>query len=127
MDPHPKMVNQLSRVVRNDAEIKMPEGHTIHRVARDRHKGVAGRKPTIQSPQGRFVEGTLQLSAQAFTDIEAFGKHLIYRFDTGDALHIHIGLSGKIRKSKSPLAQPKGAVRVRFPLSLVTAGDVRQD
>ena len=34
----------------------MPEGHTIHRAAIDHHKVLAGHKPTIQSPQGRFAE-----------------------------------------------------------------------
>ncbi|NNF79854.1 MAG: formamidopyrimidine-DNA glycosylase [Rhizobiales bacterium] len=46
--------------------------------------------------------------------MEAFGKHLIYRFDGGLALHIHLGLFGRIRKRKLPLLEPRGAVRVRM-------------
>ena len=92
----------------------MPEGHTIHRAAIDHHKVLAGDKLTIQSPQGRFTEGSQRLSGKLCTAVEAFGKHLVYRFETGDSLHIHLGLFGKIRKHKLPLKEPRGAVRVRL-------------
>mgnify|MGYP001195269890 FL=1 len=92
----------------------MPEGHTIHRAAIDHHKVLAGDKLTIQSPQGRFAEGSRHLSGKLCNAVEAFGKHLVYRFETGDSLHIHLGLFGKIRKHKLPLKEPRGAVRVRL-------------
>ena len=92
----------------------MPEGHTIHRAALDHHKVLAGDKLTIQSPQGRFKEGSQRLSGKLCTAVEAFGKHLVYRFETGDSLHIHLGLFGKIRKHTLPLKEPRGAVRVRL-------------
>ena len=88
----------------------MPEGHTIHRAAIDHHKVLAGDKLTIQSPQGRFAEGSQHLSGKLCTAVEAFGKHLVYRFETGDSLHIHLGLFGKIRKHKLPLKEPRGTV-----------------
>lgn len=46
--------------------------------------------------------------------IEAFGKHLLYRFDGDLWLHIHLGLFGRFRVHQSPAAPPKGAVRVRL-------------
>ena len=92
----------------------MPEGHTIHRAAIEHHKVLAGAKLKIHSPQGRFAEGARQLSGKLCIAVEAFGKHLIYRFEPGHALHIHLGLFGKIRKHKLPLEQPRGAVRVRL-------------
>ena len=92
----------------------MPEGHTIHRAAIDHQKVLAGDKLTIESPQGRFAEGARHLSGKLCFAVEAFGKHLIYRFEAGDSLHIHLGLFGKIRKHKLPLRQPRGAVRVRL-------------
>ena len=92
----------------------MPEGHTIHRAAMDHHKVLAGDKLTVQSPQGRFAEGAQHLSGKLCIAVEAFGKHLIYRFEAGDSLHIHLGLFGKIRKHKLPLKEPRGAVRVRL-------------
>ena len=58
----------------------MPEGHTIHRAAIDHHKVLAGDKLTIQSPQGRFAEGSEYLSGKLCAAVEAFGKHLVYKF-----------------------------------------------
>ena len=92
----------------------MPEGHTIHRAAIDHHRIIAGQKLAVCSPQGRFTEGALRLSGQLCLAVEAFGKHLIYRFASGDTLHIHLGLFGRIRKHKLPLKEPRGAVRVRL-------------
>ena len=92
----------------------MPEGHTIHRAARDHHQILAGQQVTVSSPQGRFVEGASLLTGHFCLAVEAFGKHLLYRFNSGDVLHIHLGLFGRIRKRKLPLIEPRGAVRVRL-------------
>ena len=92
----------------------MPEGHTIHRAARDHHKILAGQKLTVSSPQGRFTDGAAILTGHLCLMVEAFGKHLLYRFDHGEALHVHLGLFGRIRKRKLPLVDPRGEVRVRL-------------
>ena len=92
----------------------MPEGHTIHRAARDHHRILAGQQVTVSSPQGRFAEGASLLTGKFCLAVEAFGKHLLYHFNSGDVLHIHLGLFGRIRKRKMPLVEPRGAVRVRF-------------
>ncbi|GAA0781015.1 Fpg/Nei family DNA glycosylase [Roseibium denhamense] len=47
-------------------------------------------------------------------DVEAYGKHLIYRFEGEAILHIHLGLFGRIRKRKMPEPEPRGAVRIRL-------------
>ncbi len=92
----------------------MPEGHTIHRAARDHRRAFAGQKLSVSSPQGRFCDGASLLNAQFCETVEAFGKHLVYRFQNKLALHIHLGLFGRIRKQPLPLKDPKGAVRVRM-------------
>ena len=92
----------------------MPEGHTIHRAARDHHRILASQKLIVSSPQGRFCEGASFLDKQICLAVEAFGKHLLYKFDNEYSLHIHLGLFGRIRKQKLPLAEPKGSVRVRL-------------
>ena len=92
----------------------MPEGHTIHRAARDHHKILAGQKLTVSSPQGRFTDGAAILTGHLCLMVEAFGKHLVYRFDHGEALHVHLGLFGRIRNRKLPLVDPRGEVRVRL-------------
>ncbi len=92
----------------------MPEGHTIHRAARDQRPMLAGQRVEVSSPQGRFGDGAARLNGQTCTDVEAYGKHLIYRFANGEALHIHLGLFGRFRTAKKPAAEPRGAVRVRM-------------
>jgi len=92
----------------------LPEGHTIHRAALDHNSILAAQKLVVSSPQGRFTEGAARLTGRTCANIEAFGKHLIYHFDHGEALHIHLGLFGKIRKQKLPATEPRGAVRVRL-------------
>jgi endonuclease-8 len=92
----------------------MPEGHTIHRAARDQRSMLEGQVLDVASPQGRFHEGAARLDGRPCVAIEAYGKHLIYRFETGDALHIHLGLFGRFRTGKRPAPEPRGAVRVRM-------------
>ena len=92
----------------------MPEGHTIHRAARDHHRIFARQKLIVSSPQGRFSDGASLLNLQICLAVEAFGKHLLYKFNNEYTLHIHLGLFGRIRKQKLPLAEPKGSVRVRL-------------
>ena len=92
----------------------MPEGHTIHRAARDHNSLLAGQKLTVLSPQGRFTDGASQLTGRICINVEAFGKHLLYRFQNKLALHIHLGLFGRIRKQRLPLEDPNGTVRIRM-------------
>ncbi len=92
----------------------MPEGHTIHRAARDQRRMLAGQVLSVSSPQGRFAEGAALIDGHRCLDVEAYGKHLVYRFDHDEALHVHLGLFGRIRKSKLPEGPPRGAVRVRL-------------
>ena len=92
----------------------MPEGHTIHRAARDHRKIFANQILHVSSPQGRFSEGANTLNKTLCISVEAFGKHLLYHFDYNKTLHVHLGLFGRIRREKLPLKEPKGAVRVRL-------------
>ncbi len=73
-----------------------------------------GKRLAISSPQGRFEAGADMLSHRTCRAVEAYGKHLIYRFEGELALHIHLGLFGRIRTQKQPAKAPVGAVRVRL-------------
>ncbi len=92
----------------------MPEGHTIHRIARDHQKWFAGQKLIISSPQGRFDEGASRVSGKKLRDVSAHGKHLFYHWNRNLIGHIHLGLYGKFRLHKNPPPEPRGAVRVRM-------------
>lgn len=91
--------------------LRVPEGHTIHRLARDLTKTFSGVTVAASSPQGRFTKSATKLDGQSCDGFEAFGKHLIGHFSNGDVLHVHLGLIGKFRRSKG---DPKGAVRLRL-------------
>ena len=79
----------------------MPEGHTIHRMAKDHEEWFRGKRVDLSSPQGRFHDGAQALSQSIFHSASAHGKHLFHRYilsDTSDAfIHIHLGLYGKFR------------------------------
>ena len=91
----------------------MPEGHTIHRLARDHTRDFVGQKLKLSSPQGRFADEAELLSGKKLKGIQAHGKHLCYEFPANRYVHIHLGLYGKFRPHKLPAPEPRGAVRLR--------------
>jgi endonuclease-8 len=90
----------------------MPEGHTIHRLARDLNATFAGHPVVASSPQGRFREGAAQIDRQVLEEAVAHGKHLFLRYEDS-VLHIHLGLIGKFRPVESATA-PGDTVRLRL-------------
>jgi endonuclease-8 len=98
----------------------VPEGHTIHRIARDQIKTLARRPVRLSSPQGRFAAGAARLDAMTLATIEAWGKHLFYRFEDDQRgedeliLHIHLGLYGKFWSFVPPPAPTHHQVRIRL-------------
>ena len=92
----------------------MPEGHIIHRLARD-HVGLfGGLHVAVDSPQGRFAEGAARLDGRIFEGAEAFGKHLFHDYGDDLGLHVHLGLYGAFRQGMGQPPTPRGAIRVRL-------------
>lgn len=91
----------------------MPEGHVIHRLAREL-TDFSGRPLSVSSPQGRFAVEAAALDGSPLVRAEAIGKHLLLAFDVPEPshVHIHLGLIGKLRIG--PLAEPRGIVRLRI-------------
>lgn len=89
----------------------MPEGHTIHRLARDQQPLLVGSALTIHSPQGRFTREAKELDGRKLLAIEPRGKHLLYRFEKSVTWHVHLGLYGKFRPFKGVEPEPRGQVR----------------
>ncbi|WP_433671663.1 Fpg/Nei family DNA glycosylase [Nocardia sp. CA-136227] len=92
----------------------MPEGHTLHRLAKLHDKRFAGGRVRVSSPQGRFAAGAALIDGRVLTRAEAWGKHLLHHYDSGVTLHIHLGLYGKFTESAVPIDAPVGEVRMRL-------------
>jgi endonuclease-8 len=92
----------------------VPEGHTIHGLARDLRRTLGGAPVTASSPQGRFATGAGRLDGAVLRRTEAWGKYLFCDFGTGELLHVHLGLIGKFRRRPVPAPDPVGAVRLRL-------------
>ena len=72
----------------------MPEGHSVHRIARQFDRNFVGRAALASSPQGRFVEGAEILSGRAATSVRAVGKQMFLEFDDDLWLRVHLGMYG---------------------------------
>ncbi len=91
----------------------MPEGHTIHRHARLQRRHLRNAGPVaVSSPQGRFAAGAARLDGRGVTTIDATGKHLFYRWDRGETLHVHLGLFGKYKTFLGAAPQPTDGTRL---------------
>jgi len=91
----------------------MPEGHTLHRLARLHQRRFAGTPVSVWSPQGRFADAVL-VDGQVFRKASAWGKHLFHHYAGGEIVHVHLGLYGTFREHHTPMAEPRGQVRMRI-------------
>jgi formamidopyrimidine-DNA glycosylase len=95
----------------------VPEGHTIHRLAREHRRLLRGHRVRVSSPQGRFAAGAARLDGATLAGTDAYGKHLYHRYRTDGGellrLHVHLGLAGKFFTGAGAAPTPTGAVRLR--------------
>jgi endonuclease VIII len=99
----------------------MPEGHTVHRIARQFSRDLVGRRLAVSSPQGRFAAGAALLDGRELLTSAAVGKQLFLGFEGGHVLRVHLGLYGAwdLHGVVSPLVEggtaigSLGAPRVR--------------
>ncbi|MFC5632618.1 Fpg/Nei family DNA glycosylase [Streptomyces bullii] len=94
----------------------MPEGHTIHRLAKDYTSAFADGTPVhVTSPQGTFAAAAALLTHTPLHTADAHGKHLFLNFADSDAwIHIHLGLFGKVTFGPAPAPPPTDTVRLRL-------------
>lgn len=72
----------------------MPEGHSIHRIARQISDVFTGERVQVSSPQGRYAEGAALLDGHTITGAYAHGKHLFVTFENDLTLNVHLGIYG---------------------------------
>ena len=72
----------------------MPEGHSIHRYARQLAADLLGAPVRASSPQGRFAAEAALVDGAAVERVDAHGKHLLVDLAGGASVHVHLGLRG---------------------------------
>ena len=94
----------------------MPEGHTLHRLARDLDAAFGGRRVAVSSPQGRFADSAALVDGTVVHRAEAAGKHLFVELGDEHVLHVHLGLIGTfdVHADAGHLPLPVGQVRLRL-------------
>ena len=96
----------------------MPEGHTVHRLARRHTKLLRGKAVGVTSPQGRFADAGL-VDGQVFRGAEAWGKHLFHAYDNGLFVHVHLGIYGEFHE-REPGFVPRDTTRMRLTTDVLT-------
>ncbi len=96
----------------------MPEGHTLHRLARLHQRRFARAPVVVSSPQGRFASSASAVDGRVFLRASVWGKHLFHHYADGPIVHVHLGLYGTFteweRPDGAPLPEPVGQVRMRM-------------
>jgi endonuclease-8 len=96
----------------------MPEGHAVHRLARDMAE-LRGTRMRVSSPQGRFTEGAGAVDGAVLEDVQAYGKHLLLRVDEVRHVHVHLGMQGKWFRYVDSDTPPLPQVRLRLANAVV--------
>ncbi|MFF7292437.1 Fpg/Nei family DNA glycosylase [Microbacterium sp. NPDC008134] len=72
----------------------MPEGHSVHRIARQFDRNFIGKQLLASSPQGRFAEGAAVLDGRSAVSVQAVGKQMFLETEGDVWLRVHLGLYG---------------------------------
>lgn len=72
----------------------MPEGHSVHRIARQFDRNFVGKTMLASSPQGRFAEGAAVLNGREAISVQAVGKQMFLEAEGDVWLRVHLGLYG---------------------------------
>jgi len=84
----------------------MPEGHSVHRIARQFDRNFVGRVMSVSSPQGRFAEGAALLDGREAVSVHAVGKQMFLETEGDLWLRVHLGLYGAWDFAGSILVDP---------------------
>jgi len=72
----------------------VPEGHSVHRIARQFGVNFVDTRVAVSSPQGRFAQGAALLDGQQMIDARAVGKQMFLEFEDERWLRVHLGIYG---------------------------------
>jgi endonuclease VIII len=102
----------------------VPEGHVVHRQAKEITKLFGQQVVQVDSPQGRFTDSAALVNGAQVTKATAQGKHLFIGFNNQLHIHVHLGLYGKWAFHAHTLANtpdPVGLIRLRIITDSMTA------
>lgn len=94
----------------------MPEGHTLHRLARQITDVFGRQQVRAGSPQGRFADSAARIDGAEVESADAWGKHLFVDFGDDRLVHVHLGLYGSfaVHDLVDEVPAPVGEVRLRL-------------
>jgi len=72
----------------------VPEGHSVHRIARQFDRHFVGLPVAVSSPQGRFAADARLVDGRVMTEARAVGKQLFLGFDHDLWMRVHLGMYG---------------------------------
>jgi endonuclease VIII len=72
----------------------VPEGHSVHRIARQFSRNFVGKTVAVSSPQGRFAADAKRIDGHELISSKAVGKQLFLEFDNELWLRVHLGMYG---------------------------------
>lgn len=72
----------------------MPEGHSVHRIARQFARNFVDQTVAASSPQGRFADGAALLDGRRMKTVRAVGKQMFAEFTDDVWLRVHLGMYG---------------------------------
>ncbi|MCA1712370.1 MAG: formamidopyrimidine-DNA glycolase [Actinobacteria bacterium] len=90
----------------------MPEGHLLHRAAREQSHDLAGQQLRVTSPQGKLDPAAVD--GARLREVRAYGKHLLYLFDAAPTVHVHLGMRGLFLRYENLAEPPRKGTRMRL-------------
>ncbi|HLM30663.1 MAG TPA: DNA-formamidopyrimidine glycosylase family protein [Solirubrobacterales bacterium] len=89
----------------------MPEGDTIHRIARRIELALAGREVSAAAPNPRspIHHRANELAGRTVAGAEAYGKHLVIHLSGDRVIHSHLGINGRFRVEAGAAPPPRPA------------------
>ena len=72
----------------------MPEGHSVHRIARQFDRHFVGHEVGVSSPQGRFAADARLIDGRVMVESRAVGKVMVLGFDNDLWMRVHLGIYG---------------------------------